>query len=249
MWVWDRPDPVSLVGFARNVGAQDMFVSTPGDLATSPDAAWFTSVSSRARSAGIRVHALGAETGWIDDPTSALAWQRQALATGLFDGIHLDVEPWQHSGWGSDREAVSAAYLDLLGSLAADTTLPVEADIAFWLNEVSVGGQRLDEAVLERVDAVTVLSYRDTVTGPDSILGVADAALAAARRAGKPVRLAVETRYLGDGAVAQKQTFWGSSRRQLAAATAAVDSALAGHPTYRGVAVHDFAGWQAMREK
>ena len=119
--------------------------------------------------------------------------------------------------------------------------------MSFWLHEHTVGGRPADEAVMDVVDAVTVMSYRDTATGPDSITGVAGAALASARTLGRPVRLAVETRFLGDDPVAAKQTFHGATQRQLDRALADVDAALAGHPTYAGIAVHDHAGWSAMR--
>ncbi len=246
VWVWDRPDPAVLVRFAARNGVADMFVSTPEALATHPDLGWFREVRARTASAGIRLHALGAETRWIDDPAGALDWQRQALASGLFVGVHLDVEPWLHPGWRTDRESVAGAYLDLLATLSADTALPVEADIAFWLDEVLVRGERLDEAVMARVDSVTVMSYRDTVSGVDSITAVAASSLDAARRSGTPIRLAVETNHLGDDPVSLKQTFHGSSRRDVAAAMRAVDRLVGSHPGYRGIAVHDQAGWRAM---
>ena len=246
MWVWDRPPPRSLVSFARDRGVQDLFVAVPADVADS--SGWYRDLRSRTRSAGIRMHALGGDPSWIDRPAAALTWQRNVLETGLFDGAHLDVEPWQHPGWESERDAVVAGYLDLLGGLAADTALPVEADVAFWLDQVATGqGGRLDEAVLARVDAVTVMSYRDTATGPDSITAVAAATLDAAVRAGKPARLAVETNFLGSDPVATKQTFYGQTRTELAAVLAEVDFANAGQSGYRGVAVHDRAGWTALR--
>src|SRR5689334_14874468 len=84
-WVWNRPDPATLVSFLTSHSVDDVFVSTPGDLASSSDLGWFQRLRTRTRSAGIRMYALGAETSWIDDVPAALAWQRQALATGLFD--------------------------------------------------------------------------------------------------------------------------------------------------------------------
>lgn len=247
-WVWDRPDPATLVQFLTAHSVDDVFVSTPGDLASASDLGWFQRLRARTRAAGIRMYALGAETSWVDDIPAALAWQRQALATGLFDGIHVDVEPWQHAGWSTERPALLGRYVDLLGQLAADTTAPVEADISFWLDQYSVGGQRVDEAVIARVDAVTVMSYRDTVTGPDSITAVAARAVDAATRAGKPVRLAIETHDLGSDPVSLKQTFYGSTQKALDKAMAGVDAA-EGSRSYSGVAVHDYTGWAALRAR
>jgi len=247
MWVWDRPGVAGLVDFARRHGVRDLFVSTPGNLATSPDLPWFRSLRTRTSAAGIRVHALGAEVWWLDDHAAAEAWQRQALATGLFDGVHLDVEPWLHPAWGSDPASLLASWVALLQRSAAAADLPVEADIPFWLHEHTVVDRPADEAVMAAVDAVTVMSYRDTATGPDSITGISATALATAGRLGRPVRLAVETRFLGADPVSAKQTFFGATQRQLDRAMGAVDAAVAGQPSYAGIAVHDHTGWSAMR--
>ena len=64
------------------------------------------------------MHALGSETSWIDDVPAALRWQSAALGTGLFDGVHLDVEPWLHADWGgAGQPAMLDRYLDLLDRL------------------------------------------------------------------------------------------------------------------------------------
>jgi hypothetical protein len=248
-WVWGRPRTARLVRFATDQGVEDLFVSVPSNLPASGALGWYRDLRARTGAVGIRVHALGSDTSWLDDPASALHWQRDALSTGLFDGVHLDVEPWLHPDWrggAAARDGLLRRYLDLLGGAAADTTLPVEADISFWLHQHVVDGRRVDEAVLARVDAVTVMTYRDTATGPGSITALGAAALDAAARAGKRARLAVETNWLGDDAVSRKQTFFGSSRAALASALATVDGALRDHAAYAGVSVHDVAGWQAL---
>lgn len=243
MWVWDKPSVTTLVDFARANGVTELFVHVP----TSLDLAWFTTLRNSTRAAGIKVQALGSETWWIDSPDAAVAWQQRAVATGLFDGVHLDIEPWLHADWDLDRPALVTRYLHLLDRMAA-SGVPVELDISFWLHEIAApGGGRLDEAVLARVDAVTVMSYRDTATGPDSITGLGAAALGAAARAGKPARLAVETNYLGSTAVDQKQTFHGERRARMTTVMSEVDAALAGSTAYAGIAVHDRRGWAAMK--
>lgn len=243
MWVWDRPAVDDLVAFAGEQGVTDLFVSAPNALATSPDLGWYRQLRDATLAAGIRMQALGSETTWIDHPRAALAWQSSALSTGLFDGVHYDVEAWIHPRWATDRAGVARAWLSLLDTLARNTALPMEVDLAFWLDEVRVSGQRLDVAALARVDAASVLTYRTTATGPDSITALGARALEAGARAGKPVRLAVETRYLGEGAVAAKQTFFGHTRTELDGVLDAVDAAELGAAAYRGIAVHDRDGW------
>ena len=82
--------------------------------------------------------------------------------------------------------------------MRAGSTLPLEADVPFWFGQYTVGGRNLADEVLKRVKAVTVMSYRDTGTGPNSMLAVSQDWLARGAAAGKRVRLAAETSPLPD---------------------------------------------------
>lgn len=247
-WVWTRPAPATLVTWAVRRGVDELFVSVDTDLPTSPDRAWVRSVVTRAHAAGIRVAALGGDADWVDHPEDGLAWQRAVVGTRLFDGVHLDIEPWVRDDWDSRRKELVAAYVDVLRRLAAATRLPVEADIAFWLHQLRApSGRPLDEAVMRLVDSVTVMSYRHRVSGDDSITGLGAHELATATRLRKPCRLGVETNHLGDDAVSRKQTFHGLGAQTLNRALRAVDAAERHVPSYRGIAVHDFDGWRALR--
>ena len=248
LWVWDQPAAKTLVAFAQARGVTDLFVSVPPNLPSSARLTWVRSLSKLAVPAGIRLQALGGDPGWIDDPGAAVAWQTAALSTGLFTGSHVDLEPWQHPGWGSDQPTVVRGYLDTLSRLAAATTLPVEADLSFWLWTVTDdAGEPVDAAVLDRVDRVTVMSYRNTVTGDDSITGTGAHTLATAATAGKPCRLAIETNDLGSDPVSRKQTFYGMRESVANTAMNQVDTAEAGNPSYAGMAVEDYAGYDALR--
>jgi len=245
-WVWGRPDVGGLTEFASGQGVADLFVGAPSDLGGSADLAWFVDLREQTRAAGIRLHALGAEPSWLRHPQHAVDWLRDVTETGLFDGIHLDVEPWARPGWDKHQVRLSVRYLELLERVALASSLPVEVDIAFGLSEVRVDGRRLDRLVLDRVDAVTVMTYRHKVRGLDSITSLGQRSLELGERLGKPVRLAVETNHLGDDPFSRKQTFHGRTRTQLAAALAAVDAHEAHAPAYQGIAVHDADGWAGL---
>ena len=93
------------------------------------------------------------------------------------------------------------------------------------------------------VDAVTVMSYRDTATGPDSITGISGTALATAataRPAGPAGRRDPVARRRPGRRPSRPSS--ASTQRQLDRALADVDAATAGHPTYAGIAVHDHTG-------
>lgn len=248
MWVWNQPTPKNLVAFAQARGMSELFVSVPSNLPTSARLTWVKAVSTLAVPAGIRLQALGGDPGWIDDPTAAVAWQDAALSTGLFSGVHVDIEPWQRGDWNTDQARVVAGYLDTYDRLQAATTLPLEADVPFWLWTLNAAdGSAVDAAVLARVDKVTVMSYRNTVTGADSITDIAARTLDAGVSAGKPVRLAVQTNNLGSDPVSAKQTFFGTTEAAVNTALDQVDAAESRVASYAGMAVHDYAGFDALR--
>jgi hypothetical protein len=242
-WVWDRPAPDDLLAWVRARGVQDVFLAVGRELG-SGDLTWLRTVVELLRGQGVQVAALGGDTSWIHNPESALAWQREVVGPRLFDGIHLDIELWDRNDWPNIPPADVAAYLALLRNLAAACPLHLEADIAFHMHLVpTASGDSLETAVMRLVHAVTVLSFRNTVAGADSITDVAGSALHSAASVGIPCRLAVETKYLGPAPVSRKQTFHGLGERALNDALSRVDGLLGDNPTYAGMAVHDYEHW------
>ena len=246
-WVWDRPHPRDLVSWVRGRGVTELFVAVRAGPQSPAELAWLRSVVERAHAHGMSVAALGGDKGWVDDTAPALAWLRAVSAMRLFDGVHLDVEVWDHDEWEERPGELGSAFVELLRQLREATPLRLEADIAFHLHTVSTSpGESLESAVMRVVDAVTVLSYRNTVSGPDSITDVARSAVTAASRRGVPCRLAVETKDLGPDPVARKQTFHGLGQDALDRALTEVDRRLADVAAYRGVAVHDVEHWRRL---
>jgi hypothetical protein len=247
-WVSDRPDATELVTWAARHDVHELFLAVGADLGNSPDLPWVRSVVGLAREAGLRVSALGGDADWLDRSRDALCWARAVLDTNLFDGIHADIEPWARADWDSRRPSLVALYLDLLRQLASDCPLPLEVDLAHWLHEVPTQSEApLDAAVMNIVDAVTVMSFRNFATGPDSITAIGGPSLATAERVGLPCRLAVETNYLGPDPVARKQTFYGMDRATMDRAMSEVDAVESAFSSYNGIAVQNYAGWRAIR--
>jgi hypothetical protein len=246
-WVWERPAPDELLNWVRDRSVTEVFLGVGADLGPSGEYHWVRPLVELLREHGVRVAALGGDTAWIRNSDPALAWQRAVVATGLFDAVHLDIEVWDRDDWPDIPAADVAAYLALLGVLAADRRLPLEADIAFHLHLVPTATRdSLQTAVMRVVDAVTVLSYRNFVTGPDSITDISASARADAQRLSVPCRLAVETKYLGDDPAQRKQTFHSLGPAALQSAMTQVDTLVGSASSYAGVAVHDYAHWRVL---
>jgi hypothetical protein len=248
MWVWDTSGPRATVDLAAAQGISQLYAAVPPHVAGSPRLGQLRELSERAAAVGVRVDALGGDPGWIDDPGWVVdSWLVPALATGLFTGVHVDLEPYTTPAWQTSRATVVEqwlATLDLLRSAAGPT--PLEADIPFWLEQVPAHGSTLDREVMRRTAGVTVMAYRHTAEGPDGTIALAGNAVRAGAALGCPVRIGQETCYLGSEPAQRKQTFFGRTSTELESQLAAVDRAFATAPTFAGMAIHDSVGYAAM---
>jgi hypothetical protein len=199
----------------------------------------------RADAAKVKLTALGGDSAWTTDHAAALAWQKTVVTTGIFDGIHLDVEPYLLPAWNTDLQATEAAYLKLLDTMRAGSTLRVDADVPFWFGQYKVGGANLADEVLKRVNGVTVMSYRDTATGPNSMLAVSQDWLTRGAAAGKRVRLGAETDALPDCGYC---TFAEEGAGKMQQELTKVDAATRKTAAFGGIAIHRYGAWRALHQ-
>ncbi|WP_157610436.1 hypothetical protein [Spirillospora albida] len=243
MWLWSRADPAAVVEWATARGVEEIFAHVPSGVAAGDDLPRLRELKTLADAARIRLSALGGDPGWTFDTAAALAWQRGALATGLFSRTHVDIEPYALPAWNIDRSGTVHAFLGVLKALENDDARPLEADVPFWYGTIPVGTSTLADRVLARVGAVTVMSYRDTATGPNSLMDVGKDMLIRGQYAGKPVRLAVETEQLPD---CPHCTFFEEGTASLNQVMSTVDDEAARYTAYAGLAVHHYDAWRRL---
>ena len=243
MWLWGDEPAAEVIPWAVAEGVSEIFVHVSPTLLVDGDLDRLYEMKQRADVARIRLTALGGDSSWATDHQAALNWQRTVLRTGVFDGIHLDVEPYLAPGWTTALQATQKSYLAMLDKVRAGSTLPLEADVPFWFGQYRVGGKNLADEVLKRVAAVTVMSYRDTGTGPNSMLAVSQDWLRRGAVAGKRVRLGAETGPLADCPYC---TFAEEGATRLAAELAKVDAETRATPAFGGIAVHHYGAWRGL---
>lgn len=251
LWVWGTDDPQRVVDFAATHGVNELYVHVTPTVLTDGDLPRLHRLAQLAQAAGLSLAALGGDPAWVNRPADALAWQRAALSTGLFGASHVDIEPYALAGWSkpSKQAALATRYVDLLARLQSDDPRPLEADVPFWYDTIASPSGRgtLADDVLARVDAVSVMSYRDSpaamVDVGRDVLQRADR-LAATTGRRVPVHLAAETNPLSDCAYC---TFAEEGDAALRQALDAVDVAGAAYSSYAGTAVHDLTGWSLLR--
>jgi hypothetical protein len=128
-----------------------------------------------AHEAKIQVHAMhpGDMAEWLDafpkfDHRVIVDWVASVVREGIYDGIHLDIEPHSTAAWKEDRRKVAAGYLELLRLCReAAGKLPLSAAVPdTWHREdLNVGGKLLIDAVLDTVDWVSIMSYHGKNVG------------------------------------------------------------------------------------
>ena len=162
----------------------------------------------------LKIFALAGEPEWAlrefsdyaDAFTHAvLQFAQQLPDDATISGIHLDVEPHLLIQFASPvlRTQLYVNLIQLHQRLAdvvhAASTLEYGADMAFWMNDsVNVGGRSapVAEHVLQNVDHLSVLAYRDEAEGVNGILELAEKHIALAEKLGKQVYVGVETQEL-----------------------------------------------------
>lgn len=245
MWVWSADAPTDLVAFATGHDVTRMYVFVTYD----PDRAERDRLHELGRLAsanGIVLWAMSGEPGWALKPKVALAWQRDALRLGIFAGTHLDVEPYAMHRWKTDRARVVRGYLHLLDRMQKASALPLHVAVPFWYGTIATADGNLADDVLARVDGVTVMSYRDSATGPNSLSAVAEDMLVRGDATGVPVELAVETNPLPSCPTC---TFDEEGEAAMLHVVSVVDDLeRPTHPSYDGFAVEDFDGWRDLSD-
>lgn len=244
MWLWGSDPAADVITWAAQHGVSDVFVYVGPDVLTNGDLARLQQMKQRAGARKIKLRALGGESSWTTDYASALSWQRTVVKTGVFAGIHLDVEPYLTDGWESDQEATQQSYLKLLDKMRMASALPLEADVPFWYGEYTIGNKNLADEVLKRVNAVTVMSYRDTATGPNSMLAVSQDWLTRGSAAGKRVRLGAETNPLSDCPYC---TFNEEGAAAMTRELAKVDAGTRKAGAFGGIAIHRYGSWRTLK--
>ncbi len=243
MWVWQQRPAADLAATAQSLGIDRVFLFV-GNASPSGDANLRKSVRLLHRD-GIAVYALSGEPQWTFRHRAALAWAHRALRLAPFDGLHLDVEPHALPHWRRDQQALIADYLGLLDRVGR-LRGPLEVDVQFAYGSIATpGGSTFADDILSRVDGVTVMSYRDTAFGNNSMTAIAADWLQRAANADKPVWLAAETNPEPDCVYC---TFYEEGQAQMATVLGQVDAwARPLYPTYQGIAIEDLDGWLALK--
>ena len=257
LWVW-RPTFIEkaeetqhFLDFvqARNIKTIFLFASIkrlPNDPET------FRTFLRLAHSRGLGVHALNGEPSWIfpDQRLNAAAFIEAVLrynaespAEAQFDAIHLDVEPHALREWkaGKQKEIIPhyLKFLKWSRDQARQGRIPLALDIPIGFNQITFGSSHLTAAVLNLVDEVSVMAYRNR---PEDVIKVARPSVEQAAIKGKKVWIGISADPAQLRGVGPEQP----AEADLEKLVLQVEAAFLGNQTLLGIAIHDYDRYRRL---
>jgi hypothetical protein len=209
---------------------------------------------------GIEVHALGGAPNWtLRDQQIKLyklidwvkVYNNSVPSQAQFKGIHLDVEPYVSQEWYQDTDTMIGLWRDTVSGFVEEMRLETPGLIAgaampVWIKKYDVsdghgGRTTLSNWMIRTLDQTTLMAYRDT---PADIISSVTTGLDEAENNGKSVIVAVETLPSTEGPI----TFYNKGKKQMMQDLGTVTDTLKGRVPFAGYAVHDFAGWERLKD-
>ena len=267
MWVWnarvvlDAQATSHLLQFCRRHQMDTLYLSAYN--LEPPMDERYRQFNRLAHRAGVAVHALAGDPRWGKPQFHHLPLQwvesvRQLNARSAegerFDGVHTDVEVYLLSKtWKEHPEVLLGGYLDLNAEIAqqmAGDPLIFGVDIPFWFDDDTSyrilwhGNIKVPtQHVLDTVDTITVMAYRNFAEGSDGTVHLVSLELDYADRIGKPVVIGQETQTdLYPGYV----TFGGTSCKVLLREIAKIQAAVGHRPSFGGFAIHHYESYRKL---
>jgi hypothetical protein len=243
MWVWHPGDPRALIALSQQQRVSRLLVwVSPGFSLDQPLLKQLRQLRKLAGEAGISVDALSGDPSWATKPLVVSRWAREVRDSGLFERLHLDIEPHGRVDWTDNRSKFAGGLLSALVA-AKKAGLPVDADIPCWYDTVRTpAGDPLDLEVMRLADSVTLMAYRDT---PAAVLTFAATGMARAASLGKPAWIGINT--ASPGGDPDYTSFLGKPARVIARDIRILDLKGRRWSSFAGLSLHDSESLAALR--
>jgi len=260
-WLWDT---------AKIVSDKDRIVNNLVDrhvnqllLQIDPtlDVKYYKAFISKAAAKGISVHALDGAPQWVDKTGTELQgafltwlenYQKVAVPSERFRGIHLDVEPYGHDEYeGSENEFITRYQLMMMDFTAQANRLDLEfgIDIPFWFYGVQYdnkyGKGNVAEWLCQNVKAITIMAYRDVAGGTDGIINIAAKEMKLFEKYKVKGTIAVETGRLSEQY--KFVTFYEETQAYMYQQLDMVYQSYKGNSAFNGIAIHHYDSWINMK--
>lgn len=257
-WIWNAKLIASqseeILTFAKKNEINLLYLHIE-PVAVSPQA--YKNFIKKATDQGIKVEALGGDPNWAlsekrESIGDLIAWVKAYNNTAKkeerFSGIHVDIEPYLLPEWKTDQASIVEQWLSNVEYLVAetkkDTQLTVSADLPFWINTVPVpedDEKKVSEWMLERLDSITLMAYRNHAKGANGIIDIVQAIVDdadAAKKSSVIVGVNILESTEGDNV-----SFHANGTAEMKTELAILQEELSQYPAFGGSAIHDYESW------
>ncbi|KNB74420.1 copper amine oxidase [Brevibacillus reuszeri] len=259
-WIWNasliKTEQESILKFASDNKLTTIYLQIDKDI----PAAAYQSFVRGAKEKQIKVEALEGRPNWAfthnqNQIRQFISWVKSynaaAGADERFEGLHFDIEPYILAEWKTKNQLVIENWMNNMRFIERETKgsgLKITLDIPFWLHLVKVPSSNYSFSawLLEKVDSVVIMDYRNAALGNDGIVANAKTILKEASTLKKNVIVAVETAPTSEGAFT---TFYSLSTGAMKAELKKAEEQLSQYPSYAGYAIHNYESWTALDAK
>lgn len=258
-WLWNTQEivknPHKIITFLASNNIEDLYLQVDYDL----DFNHYKEFIQLANEESINVHALEGSPDWVarDGAKSQLVffnwvkrYQEEALDHQRLKGIHLDVEPYLHEDYDSDRNKTLERYQDCLHNALLQSKsleLPLSIDMPFWFDSLEYntgyGKGILAEWIISRVESVVIMAYRDKSQGDNGIINLVSAELELATQYGATIIIAVETESSSEG---NHISFYGKEGHSMNKELEIVYKRYGKTTSFDGFAIHHLISWMDL---
>lgn len=209
----------------------------------------------RMHNAGVKVHALGGNNGWMDQTNyqGAVDFLNNArnyneAATNpnhKFDAIQFDVEPWA-MGLGSTWYALyETKYKGLIDAVdtANDGYFTLGFAVSAWLDNAGHDYTGLNEYVQAASDYISIMAYRDTASMIESW---AQGEIGYANLNGKKVVVSVTTNPVNPPGTYSYNTFGDNTLAEMNDELDDVEAYFSSDSGFAGIGIQAYAHYKEM---
>ena len=260
-WIWNTRDietkSSDILQFMEEKRVTDVYLQINRSVMASS----YESFIENATSKGIRVHALDGAPNWATKNGATYqanlfnwlgSYQANATENQKFSGVHLDIEPYLHSGWTNSYQKTIAFYQDRLSdgkTRAMSLGLSFGVDTPFWFDEQSYnnryGSGNLAEWIIKTADVTTLMAYRDRAEGANGIVALISNEIALAEKYGKKISVGVET---GQTSEASYISFFEEGEAVMTEELLKVKTAYEHSSSVEGFSIHYLDSWMALKQ-
>ncbi|MFK2826877.1 amidase [Bacillus sp. B190/17] len=252
-WLWEtdliKNDMDHTIQFIKERQIQTVYLQYHSQIQNSTYKKFIAAVNKM----GVHVYALdgGSDWGMTNQEKEKqflnrfIDYQTSAQKKEQFQGIHLDVEPYLLDDWKTNQDERVLQYQSLIVRMkeaAKHMNTRLGVDIPFWYDKVLFKNENghgiLSQWVIQNVDEITVMAYRNFARGKNGIIDISTKEVEWAEQEGKRIYIAVETKELPE----EHTSFYGKDIHTLSEELEIVTSHF--DKRISGIAIHHFNSWQ-----